>query len=182
MSQSSKLKNSDKHNRGSLVIVKLAVLAALIFPTVSLGEDSSSVVYSLYKDYGWVALFSSPSDAEKFVGHPITEQPINTLEKYFDTELSMLLLKDEECNAKVSGELCLLEFDPLYGSQDTAAYNLKIVKINETQIRVQYVEPSNHKTITLNFFMIKRGNGWRISDIQYPSNGNVSLRKLLQTK
>jgi len=134
---------------------RIVFLILLIFPGVAMAGNTGpiSIVYKLYKDYGWEALFSNPDthDAIKFLGKPIAQQPKNILINYFDEELANLLVQDDECIKNNPGEECNLGFDPIFASQDLAAYDLKITDAGDGKVNVEYSYPSNHKNIKLIF-------------------------------
>jgi len=159
----------------------LVFLILLIFSGIAVAGDTgpTSIVYKLYKDYGWVALFSNPDtpDAIKFLGKPITQQPKNILINYFDDELANLLVQDDECIKNNPGEVCKLGFDPIFASQDIAAYDLRITDAGNGKVNVEYSYPSNHKNIKLIFFVVKTKGEWKISDIDY-GKGHF-LKKIL---
>jgi hypothetical protein len=133
------------------------------------GDGPTSVVYKLYKDYGWEALFynSDESNVAKYLGKPIAQEPKNILINYFSNTLADLLVKDADCVKNNPGEECKLGFDPIFASQDIAAYNLKITDIGDNRVNVEYSYPSTRKSIKITFFVTKYKDQWRISDIYY---------------
>jgi hypothetical protein len=69
--------------------------------------------------------------------------------------LIALLLKEKECVSKNKGELCKLDFDPIFGSQDTGVSDMTIRQNGENIVDVEYVYPSNRKKIQLKYKLSK---------------------------
>jgi hypothetical protein len=163
--------------------IKIYIYCAVffIFPNIAVGADTGaiSIVYKLYRDYGWEALFddTDTADAVKFLGKPIARQPKNILVHYFDNNLANLLVQDANCVENNPGEICNLDFDPIFASQDISACNLKISDNYDKTINVEYEYPSNHQKIKIIFVVKKQKTGWRISDINY--GDGYSLKKIL---
>jgi hypothetical protein len=104
------------------------------------------------------------------------------VEKYFDTELSSLFLKDEQCKKKTR-EICNLDFDPILAAQDfdeKGKLNLKVQKLPERTKEKYKVTFNNMGTTTLVYELKQTSGGWRITDIIY-SEGSP-LRKILSGK
>ena len=141
--------------------------------------DSAGVIYQLYKEFGWVALFAPDPKADHYLGAEITEQPEPVLRHYFDKELSRLIVKEAACLRQHQGELCNLEFVPLYGSQDPAAEELRILPHAPDQVWVEYTYPATREKITLKYRLRHTAQGWRITDIVYPDANQLSLKALL---
>jgi hypothetical protein len=128
---------------------------------------SSDVVYRLYKDYAWEALFE---DSGKIAGKPLLLQPRQVLARYFDATLVRLLLKEQACLARHVGEVCNLDFNPIFASQDPGATGLKIASSTQAQVEVQFTYPSDRSTVRLVYRMVQTRSGWRIQDIRYPAS------------
>lgn len=137
--------------------------------------QSSDVVYLLYKDYAWEALFE---DSGKVAGKPLLSQPRRVLARYFDDTLVRLLLKEQACLAQHTGEVCNLDFNPIFASQDPGAAGLKIESSTPAQVEVQFIHPSDRSTVRLVYRMVHTRSGWRIDDIRYPGT-KTSLKSLL---
>ncbi|WP_374567469.1 hypothetical protein [Nitrosomonas sp.] len=153
----------------------------LAFSTVNGKEldEKKSVVYQLYKDFGWSAIFDVSAETESYLGKPIEEQSPDILSKYFSPELVKLFLKEAECKQFRKGELCNLEFDPIFASQDPAAMEISINSAESNVIIVQFRYPSNTAKINLKYQLERIGNQWRISDIAYLGEPSVSLKEIL---
>ena len=100
-----------------------------------------------------------------------------TLSKYFDKELTALVIKDDECVKREQG-VCNLDFDPIYDAQDfeKETTNLKIAAV-EGQPDLFNVTFTNLGTRTLFHRLTNTPSGWRISDIKYPEG--PSLKEIL---
>ena len=83
------------------------------------------------------------------------------------------------CTRKHPGELCHLEFDPLFGSQDVSATELSIQPVDARVVAVTYTYPSTGQKIKLLYQMQATPAGWRITDVIYVDSG-TTLRKLLR--
>lgn len=92
------------------------------------------------------------------------QQPPKILKQYFDENLTALILRDRKCSEK--GEICRLDFVPMWASQDPAAVDLTVEKTGKKDIiKVQFRYPSTNEKIELKYRVTKTPNGWRISDI-----------------
>lgn len=112
----------------------LFLLGALVMSCSVNAVESSvdAVVYRLYKDFGWTAIFDGTViEEEERLGKPIAWQTFNVLNRYFTPELSKLILKEARCRISKRGELCNLEFDLMFASQDPAATDLLITAIGK---------------------------------------------------
>lgn len=158
------------------------VFALLLFtlsqPAYPQESDATVVVYRLYHDFGWEALFASLDDAKKALGLTLLMQPKEILEKYFDNKLALLISKEASCVKKNIGKLCKLEFNPMFASQDASASELSIKLSNPKNVDVQFLYPANHERIKISYDMTKTSKGWKIADIKY-ANSNASLKELL---
>jgi len=112
---------------------------------------------------------------------PLDKQSYEVLTKYFDEALSSLFVKNQQCMRK-TGEVCSLDFDPIFASQDSAATDLTIKQTNGNTVQVQFIYPSNGQKINLEYKTVKTANGWRISDIVYEGSPKFSLKQLLSGK
>lgn len=136
-------------------------------------EEKEMVIYNLYKNYSWQAIFLK----SKFKN--IAEQPYNELNKYFDDELSRLIALDNKCLQKNLGQVCKLNFDIIFASQDPKACDLRINYSKNGNIQVLYSYPSTSEKIILEYKIEHKKNGWKIVDILYKNNINKSLKDIL---
>jgi hypothetical protein len=109
----------------------------------------------------------------------VTEQSRAVLGKYFDAPLVALLVKERQCVIKTQ-EICNLDFDLLYASQDPDAVDLSIEATAANKVIVSFRYPSNEERITIQYLLALARNGPRIADVIYAND--TSLRKLLMTK
>lgn len=160
---------------GALSLIFFYVVTATAAPRVA--DERVAVVGDLYKAFAWQVLSSSDS----VFGKPLTEQEDTVLRRYFDRELTSLLIEDHRC-AVTTGELCNLDFDPIFASQDPAAADLSIRAIASDIVAVEFTAPSSGEKIRLEYRLAKNENGWRIGDIRYPGMSKATLKQLLARK
>ena len=95
------------------------------------------------------------------------EQPRAVLAQYFDDSLTELILRDRAC-AERTHEICRLDFDPIWDSQDPGATELKVLATGDSSVvAVTFRFPSTGETIALSYRMVRTRNGWRVHDIAY---------------
>ena len=104
------------------------------------------------------------------------------LSKYFDSNLTALFLRDEECKNITQG-ICNLDFDPIIDAQDLDnkyPVSFEVKRLNyKSQTRCKVIFTNITKR-TISYELRRTKLGWRIIDITY-SNGQ-SLKKLLSQK
>lgn len=137
--------------------------------------DEADVVVRLYKDFGWQAIVASD---ERF-GPGIRTQSKPVLERYFSPSLASLLMKDAECQ-RTTKEVCKLDFDPLFASQDPGASGLTVKAGAPGKVTVEFEYPSNRDRIKIEYSMAKLGARYRITNISYPSLEKTSLTHILK--
>jgi hypothetical protein len=138
-------------------------------------EKADAVVVRLYRDFAWQAVFAPRRDAVTFI-----DQPRAVLERYLEPELATLLLADRAC-VKKTKEICRLNMDPLFASQDTAAFDLEVDEPDAGNVvRVRYTYPGDGKKIEVRHVVVRTGRGWRIRDIRYWEG--TTLRRMLGGK
>ncbi|MGF6181598.1 hypothetical protein ABIB42_002620 [Massilia sp. UYP32] len=161
-------------------------LCAISFALISLApstaapresDEQVAIVGSLYKTFAWQVLSSSINA----FGKPLAQQESSVLRRYFAQELASLLVKDGHCAAK-TGEICNLDFDPIFASQDPAAVDLTIRSMPKDIVAVEFTYPSSGEKVRLEYRMARKKNGWRIDDIRYPGMSDSSLKQLLARK
>jgi len=120
-------------------------------------NSPEGIVFKVYRDYAWEAVMAAGYDG-------LMQEPPQILKQYFDDNLTDLILRDRKCSEK--GEICRLDFVPIWDSQDPAATDLKVEKTEKKNIiRVKFRYPSTNKNIQLKYRVTKTPKGWRISDI-----------------
>jgi hypothetical protein len=148
-------------------------LLSVLAHAVAAGERSSSgavgVVAKLYRDYAWEAVIDEPSESGKL----LLDQPRQVLEHYFTRQLSELIIQDRACKVRTK-EPCKLDFDPIWGSQDPGASDMKIkLGAVPNTVNVQFRYPGNGSFIEMTYRLRKGATGWRISDVQYTSGQSL---------
>lgn len=154
----------------------LACFSAFNVHAESDAISARAVVQKLYQDYAWVVLI----DDTGLVG--LVDQPETELSKYFTSSLSSLISKDHKC-AEETKDICNLDFDPIYDSQDPdGAHQLRIEPMNSgSLVRVVFLRQWSSPVIAeLRYKMVRTPAGWRIDDIYY--NSHESIRAILQHK
>ena len=157
----------------------LCLLCCSFVPGVkaeSAATSARKVVEHLYQDYAWVILL----DNSDLVG--LVNQPEQELSKYFTASLAGLIRKDHKC-AEETKDVCNLDFDPIYDSQDPdGAHQLRIEPMDSNSVvKVAFLRRwSSPDTAELKFKMIYTSSGWRIDNIYY--QGHKSIREILQQK
>ncbi len=165
--------------RSPLLHMSLCLLFCFLVSTARAEGDvasSKGVVEKLYQDYAWVVLM----DNSDLVG--LADQPEIELSKYFTASLSSLISKDHKC-AEETQDVCNLDFDPIYDSQDpSGTHQLRIEQMNHaSEVRVTFLPRWSSPAVTeLRFKMIDTPTGWRIDDIYY--RDHESIRAILQQK
>lgn len=130
--------------------------------------DSRSVVESLYRDYAWEVVFDLPHTAPVFA-----HAPRQVLERYLTPALAALLVADRECSER-TGQICNLDFPPLWYSQVASASMLTVVGgAAPGSVEVSFTDANSSERVTLKYETVKTANGWRISDIRYASGDTL---------
>ncbi len=143
------------------------LLISLLF-AAALAKEPQDVVARLYQKY--------PPDAKKVV----IEESDAVLRQYFDDELASLIRKDRECEARTH-EICALDFDVIWDSQDPAgSHGLTVAPPDASHVvRVTFLTSDGAK-LALDYRMVQTSRGWRIADIGYPEG--PSLEAMLRGK
>jgi hypothetical protein len=140
-------------------------------------KEPHEVVAWLYRDFAWEAMMEdTPWENDLLIN-----QPAEILSLYFTHDIVALLLKDRACVHRTK-EICNLDFDPIFDTQDPGAYSLQISPADQSgTVKVQFIYPGgNQEKIQLTYQVVKTNNGWRIQNIKY-RNGS-SLRQILKGK
>lgn len=168
-----------------VLIVSLALASS--WPGAALGDErqtGTSLVARLYKDFAWQAIVSIPDQSKETkdaFGKEFARQNEGILQKYLDPTLSSLVVRDAKCTAKTR-EICNLDFDPIFASQDPSAVDLVVKSLAPGKVSVEYKYPSSGEKIKLEFRVAIIAGKWKITDIIYKNMGNTSLRKMLMRK
>ncbi len=164
--------NMNKTNKLLLFVTfPLAISVCAMAADSHTYKKPEDVVAWVYRDFAFTTIM------DYWKHSLLIEQPKETLSLYFTDELAELILKDRKC-VRETHEICNLDFDPIFASQDPGAESLQIAPANKgNRIHVQFTYPSNGEKITLVYEVQKTNRGWRIKDIIYKNR--PSLRKLL---
>jgi hypothetical protein len=167
-----RLDNSREYVRLTrLVFVCMFLMLGSVAYAASSGDRPEDTVARMYKDFAWEAVIDEP----RWDGEQLIEQPEPILRRYFDDRLTALILRDRACVAK-SHEICRLNFDPIWASQDPGATELKVFPATSSNIvQVQFRYPGDKARIKLSYRMMRTARGWRIADIEYPSSRSLSM-------
>lgn len=169
----------------SLWPMMLLSVAVSLAPMKALAVDrnpaagSVDVVAHLYRDHAWEALASSSGPADTGFGPPIAEASRGVLERYFERHLVDLLQADANCQAKHEGEVCNLDFNILFSSQDPAAVDLSMQALGRDHVMVSFTYPSNNEKISIEYVTVQTPAGWRIKDVIFHNLKNSSLVRIL---
>jgi hypothetical protein len=178
---------SDRQHKTKLHAIASFMLIATAPVTMANPRDktkedaagSINVVYRLYKDYAWIALGLSARDSKSVFPHTLADENLETLRVYFDATLADLLVKEAARSRSKPGEVGLLDFDPIFASQDPSATDLKALQANNETILVSFAHPSSGQKIEMEYHLIKTQSLWKISDIRYLNKDRASLKKIL---
>jgi hypothetical protein len=147
---------------GALLLAGVSAFAA--------EETPAQVVTRVYRDFAWEAVIEEPVAA----GKTLAEQPRDVLIRYLDDALTALILEDRAC-VRRTGEICRLDFVPIWGSQDPAgASGLHVSTARDAPdvVSVRFRYP-NGEVAKLTFRMARTARGWRIADIAYGSSPSL---------
>lgn len=136
-----------------------------------------ALIAKLYKNFAWQALGTT----QDVFGKPLQQQDEAALRQYFDPTLAALIVQDREC-VRRRAEVCNMDFDPLFGSQDATVSDFTIQRESAGRIAVAFTSPSSGEKAKLLFHMEQSGAVWRINDVVYQDLRDASLRTLLATK
>jgi hypothetical protein len=158
------------------ITICLLTCLSTIAGAVNTAALAKGTVEKLYRDYAWVVLIDDPEQVN------LIDQPERELSKYFTDSLSKLIIADRRCAAEAQ-DICNLDFDPIYDSQDPdGAHQVRIEEMNaSTEVKVTFLRRWSSSAIAeLRFKMINTSTGWRIDDIYY--SDHESIRSILQRK
>src|SRR6266568_914145 len=111
----------------TILLLATALFAASADAEIRPPKENSpeGIVFKLYRDYAWEAVMAAGYDG-------LMQQPPQILMQYFDDNLSALILRDRKCSEK--GEICRLDFVPIWTSQDPAAVDLTVEETEKKDI------------------------------------------------
>jgi hypothetical protein len=128
-----------------------------------------NIVARLYRDFAGIAVIDDP----ELAGEVLIEQPRAVLARYFDETLVGLILKDRACVARTR-EVCNLDFDPLFESQDPVGSTVKILPTRDPSVVSAKLRQFERPEVReLKFRLVNTAAGWRVSDIDYGADGTL---------
>ena len=158
---------------------ELLCVLALALPAVSCAAAAADParangavdqVVALYRSIAWQAVLQQPADA----GPGLMAQPAAVLGRWFDPTLARLLVDDHACRHRTR-QICALDFDPLWDSQDPLGATVAItpgLRLGEVQVQLAYGTGTSRAPLV---FQLTAGpSGWRIADIRYPAGQAVA--------
>lgn len=159
-----------------LVVAGFVGLAHLCanFAVAAQAEPEAKVVARLYKDYAWQAFANQPD----LFGEGLTGASRTRLEEYFAPTLAHLLADDAACQIRTK-ELCSLDFDPLFNSQDPRVTDLNVEALSLGKVRVQFKDPVTDASTRIDFLLEKVKGKWRIYNVIYIAPEQLSLKDAL---
>jgi hypothetical protein len=144
--------------------VAAAVAAALLWAAPALAAaPPDSVVARLYRDF--------PIGGSR----DLVAAPRPVLLDYFEDGLAELLMREDGCRARTA-EVCNLDFDLMWASQDPSAAGLSIRPLNAREVAVGF-RTAGGEPVALRYSLAATARGVRIRDVTYPRGR--SLRVLL---
>ena len=152
-------------------------LGAYCVPAQAIEQAPVTTVVRLYRDFAWEAVFDTATTGQTL----LIDQPATVLKIYFTHRLAKLLVEDRRCAVRTR-EICKLDFQPIWASQDSAAMDLKIETETPVSnvVTVKYRYPSTGELLQMKYDLTHTAAGWRISDIRYQSG--ISLLGVLEAK
>lgn len=160
--------------RSCVIFCALPALSAVCSTSSAAEDDRRAPVAALYKNFAWQAF----SDDSKIFGDGLSDQSGSTLKKYFDAHLATLIAGDAACKQR-TGELCKIDFDILFHSQDPRIADLTITASGDHTVAVRFSDPVTAAETLIRYTMRRQSDGWRIYDVVYEGNAHRSLRSML---
>jgi len=145
-------------------------LLMMLSSTVTLAEPQTAkaLVTQLYKAYDWETKSEQAANRRTLV-----EESREVLAQYFDNKLTGLILKDRAC-AKKTKEICLLDFPPIWASQDPSVLKkLNISGTNNPEIVLVEIRYEAQKPLKLTYHVAETKAGLRITDIEYSKDSSL---------
>ena len=149
-------------------------------PAMAAGvEAKTSVIARLYKEYAWEAIFDTAAAPSRNWKTLLDEKP-EILVRFFDDALTRLIVEDRNCRQRTH-EICRLDYEPIWASQDPAATDLRISPGQEpSMIVVAFGYPGDKRALEVTYRMSLTRRGWRIADVLGP--GGLSLLATLSAR
>ncbi|TBR36729.1 MULTISPECIES: hypothetical protein [Dyella] len=152
-----------------LLIFHVTAIAQGAAKEVALG----ALAEAAYKQYAWVAVFGTTQPAGSV---PLALESQVKLKEIFASDLARALKEDSQC-AERSQEVCKIDFDILYDSQDPFAADLAFkLAPDGGSVEACFKDASGNQQCLTLVGGCDQGRE-RIADIIYP--GHASLRQTL---
>lgn len=133
----------------------------------------ATLVSRVYERYAWVAVFSVKAPAGAV---PLAQARYKELQEIFVPDLARAVLNDAQCAAK-RREICTLDFDLLFDSQDPSASDLVVQPgSSDTEVRACFNDATGVQRCLI-FRGATVGGSVKVADIVYSKDR--SLRQLL---
>lgn len=148
-------------------------------PIGRLGQSSKleKLVASTYKEYAWTIVFAPAQASSSAV--LLTQERLAKLKQIFADDLALAIVNDAQCVNR-TGEVCSLDFDILFDSQDSDARELLIRPKSNYRVEACFVDQTQ-KQKCIEFVGSADKNGMRVYDILYDQTGR-SIRTILKLK
>ena len=131
-------------------------------------QNAKALVTQLYKAYDWETKSDHASNRRTLL-----EESREVLAQYFDNKLTGLILKDRAC-AKKTKEICLLDFPPIWASQDPSVpKKLSISSTNNPEVVIVEIRYEGNKPLKLIYHVAETKAGLRITDIEYSKDSSL---------
>lgn len=164
------MKKGFSHEISLWIFGLLAMLSStLVFAEA---QTAKALVAQLYKAYEWETKSGHAENRRSLV-----DESREVLAQYFDNKLMGLILKERAC-VKKTKEICLLDFPPIWASQDPSALKkLNISGTNAPEMVLVEIRYEGQKPLKLTYHVAETKAGLRITDIEYDKDS--SLLKIL---
>lgn len=157
------------------VAAGVAALGSTLPGTARAQADALATVTALYQQIGWQASVTSPAE----VGTPLLARSEAELGRLFSPALARLLVDDRRCTQRRQ-QVCGLDFDPLWDSQDPLGMSASLAPgAKPDQVKVVLSPPSGQPRAPMVVQLLQVNGAWRVDDIRYPGQ-RPSLKALLQ--
>lgn len=148
--------------------LRLVILALALSPRALPAQGTAlDLVKRLYAAYAW-----ETNDAETAKHTPLFSEPAPVLARYFDAPLVRAVLQNRACQ-KRTGDICNLDFVPIWDSQDPGGVTVDVVPTRDSMIVQAHIHyQSDYGTRVVTYHLRKTSAGWRITDIagaEWPS-------------
>lgn len=170
--------------RAVLVLITFAFcivnVASAFFPDPGVNASSlQSLVAASYKEYAWTVVFGVDNTSRSFTS--LSQESLVKLKRIFTDELALAVFNDAQCTRKTK-EICALDFDILFDSQDPDVRDLTIQSKTAQSVEVCFIEQNaSRRCLELVGASANGKSGVRIYDIKYDKAGRT-LRTTLKLK